>query len=71
MKGSLISILLRVAEKIVFVLNACIHMTHMGYHTLLALVALCNSEKFAIQWFRMHHIYYFKIILLQTLLLSG
>ena len=26
----------------------------MGYHTLLALVALCNSEKFAIQWFLMY-----------------
>ena len=27
-------------------------MPHIGYHTLLALMALCNSEKFAIQWFR-------------------
>ena len=26
-------------------------MTHLGYHTLLALMALCNYEKFAIQWF--------------------
>ena len=31
----------------------------MGYHTLLALAALCNSEKLALQWFCMHHIYFF------------
>ena len=41
-------------------------MTPMGYHTLLALMA-CNSEKFAIQWFRMHHINFFKFILLSKL----
>ena len=35
-------------------------MTRMGYHTLLVLEALCNFEKLAIQWFRMHHIYFFK-----------
>ena len=45
-------------------------MTHMGYHTLLALVALCNAEKLAIQWFRMHHIYFFKELLAIRRILS-
>ena len=39
-------------------------MAHMGYHTLLALEALCNSEKFSIQRFHIHHIYFFKYIYL-------
>ena len=40
-----------------FVLNACMHscLTHTCCHTYVALVALCNSENFAIQW--LHHIY--------------
>ena len=32
-------------------------MTLMGCHTLLALVALCNCETFAILWFDAHYIF--------------
>ena len=33
-----------------YVLNACMHMEYLGCHTLLSL-AVCNCEKFDIQWF--------------------